>query len=95
MKSLGLRAKRAEVGAQSVSVLREKERIAKESGICKRGCVWGGFPSTHKGDVGISSLIHRSIIMESCPCGGQAKSLRVLGSYSGLKGSSGVQKGCL
>lgn len=75
MKSLGLRAKTAEVGAQSVSVLREKERIAKESGICKRGCVWGGFPSTHKGDVGISALIHGSIIMESCPCGGQAKSL--------------------
>lgn len=78
MMRLGLRAKRAEVGAQALSVLREKKQTAKESGARRgfeRGCVRRGFPCTLKGDVSISSFTCWRVIMESCPCSREAREL--------------------
>lgn len=78
MKRLGLRAKRAEVGAQALAVLREEKQTAEESGarsVFERGCVGGGFPCTLKGDVSISSSTCWRVIMESCPSSQEAREL--------------------
>lgn len=59
MKRLGLRAKRTEVGAQALTVWREKKQTAEESGArrgSERGCVRGGFPCALKGVVSISAF---------------------------------------